>query len=58
METKRQQREINALKIQSVKVIKAENEKFLAERKAQSKATNILKAAEAYKEEHHIYTDT
>lgn len=49
-ETKKQQREINALKIQSVKVIKAENEKFLAERKAQSVATEILKHAEAYKE--------
>jgi hypothetical protein len=35
-ETKKQQREINAMKNQSIKVIKADNKKFLAERKAQS----------------------
>ena len=42
-ETKRQQKEIGAMLRQSVKVINAENEKFLAERKAQSSATHILK---------------
>ena len=58
METLKQRREIHAMKEQSKKVIEAENQKMLAERRAQKKATEILKAAEAYKEQHHIHTDT
>ena len=51
-------REINAMKHQSTKVIEAENQKTLAEARAQSIATTCLKEAEAYQEKHHIYTDT
>jgi hypothetical protein len=51
-------REINAMKKQSTKVIEAENQKALAKARADTKATNVLKEAEAYQEQHVILTDT
>jgi hypothetical protein len=51
-------REILAMKTQSTRVIEAENQKSLAEARAQTQATEALKEAEAYKEKHTIYTDT
>jgi len=46
------------MKAQSVKVLEAENQKALAEARAKSEATAILKKAEAYRDAHHIATET
>jgi glutaminase len=49
--------EIDALKTQSTKIIEAENIKGLAEIRAQAKATEILKKAQAFLETQKILAD-
>ena len=56
-ETNKIVKEVNALKVQSSKLIEANNQKALAELRSKTKAMIIIKEAEAYKEKMHQEAD-